>query len=111
MMIELLHDALACRLLSDASCRVFAVLCMNDPSKIRSVRLLRELSGVQRPNRCLDELSDAGLVFVARNGARRNRLVMSRPPVADFHAWRMLYCPETELRKKDDPLLYMGSEA
>ncbi len=92
MNADLLHDALACRLLSDASCRVLAVLCMNDPSKIRTVRLLRELSGVQRPNRCLDELSDAGLIFVARNGSKRNRLVMSRPPVADFHAWRLLQC-------------------
>lgn len=94
MDVDLLHDALSFRLLSDAACRVLVMLHLNNPTKIHSLRLVRELSGVARPGRCLRELADAQLILLSRGGYRGRKLEMERLPAADFRAWRMELVPE-----------------
>lgn len=103
MNLSILHDAVGCRLLSNASVRVLVVLYLNDPMNIRSLRVVRELSGVARPGRCLRELNDAGLIKVERYGFKGNRLKMSRMPEADFHSWCMMH--GVDLEDKSAPLL------
>lgn len=92
--LNILHDALSCRLLSSDAVRVLAVVLVADPRRIKSITAVRELSGIERPTRCLTELQEAGLLSFARDG---RKLTVTRGTLADFSVWRNQFAPDTLL--------------
>lgn len=68
--LQLMQDVLACSWLDHACARLFCTLILEDPSIIKTKRVLRAFSGVSRVKRRLMRLAQVGLIeFTEKRGA------------------------------------------
>lgn len=81
---------MGCRSVSSDAFRVLFCLCDVGAERVRYVRVLRFLSGIPKPVRCLRELQGAGLLSYEQ---RSRRLVIRLGVPADFAVWRMTHAP------------------
>lgn len=89
--LSLLRDSVACRSVSSDAFRVLFCLCEVGPERIRYVRVLRFLSGIPKPVRCLRELQSAGLLSYQQSS---RRLSIRLGTVADFAVWRNMFAAD-----------------
>lgn len=110
--LVLVRCALGCRSLSSDAFRVLYCLCSVGPERVRNVSVLRFLSGIPKPVRCLKELDAAGLL---RYRKRWRKLEITLGAAADFEVWRNRFAADTlsplEKALKDDASILPGAGA